>query len=81
MMMVVFVKEKAMVFVAAEMVFHDGAQEIDHLVDLLFAHPRDQYPREAIIAEMLQEFDKRLFVGLTIESEKHGRVPREKRSG
>jgi hypothetical protein len=80
-MMMVFVEEKAMVFVPAEIIFHNGAQEINNLMDLLFAHPRDQHPGEAFIAEMLQEFDKRLLVGLAIKSEKHKKDPgeREKR--
>jgi hypothetical protein len=70
-MMVFFVEKEAVVFVTAEMVLHDGRQQIDDLMKLLFAHAGGKNWQETPITEMAQKIDERLLIGGTIESKKH----------
>lgn len=71
MVVVLFVKKKAVVFITAEIIFHNGTEEIHNLMDFLFTHPGDQYLCKAFIAEMLEKLDERTLIGFTIESKKH----------
>jgi uncharacterized protein YrrD len=69
--MIFFTKEEAVVFVAAQVIAHDLGQQVNHLMDFIFAHPGDKLMGEAVIAELTKKSDKRLFVRGAIESEEH----------
>jgi hypothetical protein len=66
-----FAKEEAMIFVATQVIAHDQGQQVNHLMNLCFAHPGNEFTGEAIVAELLEKGDKRLFVCSAIESEEH----------
>jgi hypothetical protein len=72
-MMVVFLAEKeAMVFVVAQVIAHDPGQQINHLVDFLFAHAGNKFMGKTVAAEQAEKGDQGLFVCGAVDSEKHG---------
>jgi len=77
-----FAQEETMIFVAAQVIAHDQGQQVNHLMNLCFAHPGNEFTGEAIVAELVEKGDKRLFVCSAIESEEHrlsvgGKLPCE----
>ena len=60
-----------MIFVAAQVIAHDQGQQVYHLMNLCFAHAGNKFTGEAIIAELVEKGDQRLFVCSAIESEEH----------
>jgi len=68
---VLFAQKKAVIFVAAQMFFHDVGQQVDDLMNFFFAHPRNKDAGESLIAEMVEKGNQRLLVGGAIHAKKH----------
>ena len=68
----VFTKKEGVIFLAGEVVPHDGGAQVDKLMYFLLRHAWHQNAGQPFIAEKLEKSDNRLFIRGAIHSKKHG---------
>lgn len=71
-MVMFFTKKESVIFLAGEVVSHDGSAQVDELMYFLLRHAGHQDAGQSIIAEMLEKGDQGLFIRGAVHSKKHG---------
>jgi hypothetical protein len=67
-----FTKKESVIFLAGEVVAHNGGTQVDKLMYFLLRHAGHQDAGQSVIAEMLEKGDQGLFIRGAVHSKKHG---------